>query len=1164
MRINLPIPNARRKIIAKGSWGTRLSRKLTSGKPRGFALVVSLSLMALLLVLTVGLLSLSTLSLRTSGRESDARTARANARLALMLAIGDLQKELGPDRRITAPSGILSSGDDDAPALAHPQLTGVWDSREEALGKAPDYDREKPFRRWLVSSDDADPLGRTDFADKGSFKQPVKLVSGHGDREPVHAGGIDVTAEKGRSGRLAWWVGDENCKGFINPVSEIERKESPPTADVLAAAGTPGAYGVQAVESEFPSNKPEAAKVITSGQGDLAMASPNASEKHFHDLSPYPRSVLANVAKGALREDLSLFLEQSSFDRAPAWPSTTLNAPLGPNRKIALSDVNEYDVLSWKSLAHYSRLRNRVTLSNGRPTLTTFNGSSDVQPDEQVNQRWNSGTLRPAPVMVRCLLFISYGTKPDPADAQKLVVRFYAYPVMTLWNPYNVDLLVPEYNMLWTAMPMEHEIVVNGQVRGVFDWRNGGKGSAVRPILDKPLRLRAGEAKMLTPTRWNWFQAVSMHHAHYMDAVPFRYSPAFAGGEWGNGNGAGGSDALIQVSGVASDRVEVRTAVKLFENGGTAFAAGQGYQSTFDIRGNHCLESDGAWPTYLWSSKVAWRYQQGSPSPNKLSNDRAQTTFASLNGAPRPFMVMDAQLKALDEADLPNKTWADCIPGHSFQGATNSKGKTPFSASAYKLSLESINSYQEASSYLQVAPDDATHTYFGGSHFPQGGQSLITDIEIPMVPLTSLAQLQHLPQASIDNLYSSGFFMQNHAIGNSFASPGVPSNAVKSNRGWPFWVDMYMNNSGGTIRGEKFPKEAFLERSNIDRSYAANHLLWDDYFFSSMAPKDGLLRAAGDKAGIEATVREFYEEGKPLPNERYRPYLTRPAESVIAELVARDRPTTNGYKKAASSLMVEGGFNINSVSVAAWKTLLASAHRKRMGIMESMAGKPEVGPAGNFVVSRFSMPNGGSADAASGKAGDDLRWTGYRELKEEQIDALAQAIVRQVKARGPFRSLGEFINRRLGPESDERTLYGALQGALEDPAVNINEDFRSARITAADLADTDYANRSAAMGSRYQGAPAYVCQADLLGPIAPVLNARSDTFLVRGYGEATAGDGTVTARAWCEAVVQRVPDYLDATDLPEVAAASLRSEVNRSFGRRFNITSFRWLPAEEL
>ena len=75
----------------------------------GFALVITLSLMILLTIIAVGLLSLSAISLRTSGQEQDMATARANARLALMLAIGDLQKSLGPDRAVSGSSEILSA-----------------------------------------------------------------------------------------------------------------------------------------------------------------------------------------------------------------------------------------------------------------------------------------------------------------------------------------------------------------------------------------------------------------------------------------------------------------------------------------------------------------------------------------------------------------------------------------------------------------------------------------------------------------------------------------------------------------------------------------------------------------------------------------------------------------------------------------------------------------------------------------------------------------------------------------------------------------------------------------------------------------------------------------------------------------------------------------------
>ena len=76
-------------------------------KPRGFTLVMTLSLLMILSLLVVAMLSLSSVSMRSTGRGEAMSLARANARFALMLALGELQKELGPDQRISAPGGQL-------------------------------------------------------------------------------------------------------------------------------------------------------------------------------------------------------------------------------------------------------------------------------------------------------------------------------------------------------------------------------------------------------------------------------------------------------------------------------------------------------------------------------------------------------------------------------------------------------------------------------------------------------------------------------------------------------------------------------------------------------------------------------------------------------------------------------------------------------------------------------------------------------------------------------------------------------------------------------------------------------------------------------------------------------------------------------------------------
>lgn len=1138
-------------------------------RPPGFALVVTVTLMLLLSVLIVGLLGLSSATLRASSQQRHAAEARANARLALMLALGELQTQLGPDQRISAPSAILEDPTTPQSSLKHPALTGVWRSRDDALGTRPDYDRETPFLGWLVSNPAPEGSKKLNFASLGSFENPATLVS---ERKREGTGNAIAAVTAGRiklpsttvtgSGSAAWWIGDENCKGFTAPDDSHANIPQPDINDILDATATPGGAGMLAVDNAFPVNTPQASMALSHGSlGLIASQGPQAAARWFHDLSPHAKSILCNVSKGGLRHDLSLFLENPAFDTTP-WPGSGANAsPAGPNRKIALSPADEYDVLSWKSLYHYYHMKRKVAITAGRPTLTTYSGSGSTS-DEFQNPRWNAGMMRPGPVPVRCLMFVSFGTVPDPANPSRLLVRFYTYPVLSLWNPYNVDLVVPEFNIFFHSMPMDHDMLVNGQSRGNFTWRTGA-GQGVRMILDKELRLAAGEAKLMSPVRWDW--SGSHQFAHYLDAVPFNLNPRFVGGEWGKGPAAGGgNEQTITVSGSATDRLEIRSKVTLFENGGSAYG-NTDYQATFDMRGNHAKRSDGNWGLFLRSSKLSWRYERNSPSPSKLPvNNLPGASFGELRNAPRPFMVVDIQLKALDESEYPNKTWSHTIPGHAFLGATREGGPSPAFASGYKLSFEPLNSFQEASSHLQVAPDNPTRTYFGGSQFPQLGQSLVTDIEIPMAPLTSLAQLQHLHQASIDGVYSSGFHLQNHAIGNSFASPGVPADAVRSPSGWPFWVDMYINTHGGTISGQKFNQGTFHTRPNIDRSYAANHLLWDQYFFSSMAAKDSLMRPAGSRSTVDRVVREFLTNGKPLANERYKPYLSRPATRAVTELVARGSPTPTGHLKAAGVLMVEGGFNVNSTSLEAWKTVIASTHRRRVAILDTTGGRPRTTDPGNFIVSRFTLPNAGSADAAAGRSREALRWLGYRELTEAQIESLAEAIVRQVKLRGPFRSLGEFVNRRLAGENDERSLSGALQAALDDPASGINNDYLSDRITAEDIASAAFQNRSAALGSRYQGSPATITQADLLGPIAPVLNARSDTFVVRGYGESLDASGRVTARAWCEAVVQRLPDYFDPADLPEVTTLGLKSDLNKRFGRQMKMISFRWLSPDEV
>ena len=79
---------------------------------------------------------------------------------------------------------------------------------------------------------------------------------------------------------------------------------------------------------------------------------------------------------------------------------------------------------------------------------------------------------------------------------------------------------------------------------------------------------------------------------------------------------------------------------------------------------------------------------------------------------------------------------------------------------------------------------------------------------------------------------------------------------------------------------------------------------------------------------------------------------------------------------------------------------------------------------------------------------------------------------------------------------------------------------------------------------------------DVLQSLSPYMTVRSDTFTIRAYGEArNAATQEVEARAWCEALAQRLPSLLHSGD-PMRNAEGL--------GRRFQIVQFRWLSAKEI
>ena len=298
---------------------------------QGFALVATVSMMVLLTLVAIAMLSLSTIEQRSSGggaNEAD-RLARANARMALMIALGELQKAAGPDQRVSATATILGSatnphanGTEAQDGRRH--WVGVWDTS----GYSPADPDNKTFVRWLVSGDQ-DQLDA--IADAGTLPSATDFlifegVDASGNPDPDGPDSVKVpkvevaTATPGNSSYYAYWVEDEGVKADLawnqGSFSDADREQA---ARLSAAPGPdhsvfsgPFATGVSHPLGSGSGYIDKLEKAFSPADMPLVMADTADHsawlKANRHNMAMNVRGVIADVKKGGLRRDLSLGL----------------------------------------------------------------------------------------------------------------------------------------------------------------------------------------------------------------------------------------------------------------------------------------------------------------------------------------------------------------------------------------------------------------------------------------------------------------------------------------------------------------------------------------------------------------------------------------------------------------------------------------------------------------------------------------------------------------------------------------------------------------------------------------------------------------------------------------------------------------------------------------
>lgn len=1153
--------------------------RVASRRYPGFSLIITISMLVLITLVAVGLLSLSSITLRISGAGRDMNEARANARMALGLAIGDLQKHAGADTRVTARADIL---DED-----HSPVVGVWRSWEgsdhERSGRSAgrpvspgDYRSSKEDRllAWLVSGGDPEDVVPPDTR-PGAARVPLVGVGSVGrgddrDELEVHVEPTSIVAAQGEAtGGFAWWVGGENQKAHLPRPQRPEADTTGRWASHLKShsVSDPAPFGMDALLDD----PAPAARAITLGQTDLLGATGErpTSREHFHDLSPHSVGLLTNTATGGWRKDLSLLTENWSKAGTSGLPlfqlepgrSTRCNLPtsgqplasrsmLYPWAEYRSGDIPIYQhgpVASWENLRDY------VMAYRGMGMQIAAGGEASMRP-RSVSIQGNSfrflHRVRVHPVVARVQWVFSHYAlpsirsfpRPPPGSLRPLLL---VTPVVTIWNPYNVEIEFGSGNLplslnFQRPIPVALRYTVGGETTGNFSALNSGGTNNVPPM-GRPFSYRIRDAFRLMPGETRVFS-------------PVETQPEGAVLELQPGYRTGGGNYFPIVT--PSSRGRPANGV----DPGVTMKADARFNSAYDDFGTGVgvyldLSSGGIWSL---AYRMVYTEQVASAVYPELTRLATSPPLGTLQNNPSPFLTTVFGARMASKTHLAAKGFVQSSPFVNYT-AMGVKDRRERSIGRDYLGTEhpvnspfdfSFAAVSRNDSLLPNADESTNRGYIVTGFTVADGLSRCVISELPTRPVQSLGELQNWDLRYENPIPPFAF----NLVGNSDATPLLPADAVVNARdaGYP-------------------------QNLQHDDSYCINHLLFDDWFFSSIAPDPDSFGADG--RDLQTTFREFVEGEAPLPNRAYRPIAgdlaaASGSKGRADELFAAEVNRRDSWRTIASRLEVEGMFNVNSTSVTAWRALLGHARNQRVPHVKDSgsAWSVELSDEGDYGFSRTSVAGDVEARGigTSGDFPDAAQFAGYRELDEATLDALAEEIVEQVRLRGPFLSLAEFVNRQLS--SGELALAGAVQTALNrigskastSPYRVIEEVIpRESSASPVAAGDAEYQFPQAAVGHSTYGLPGWTRQADVLRPIAPVLSARDDTFTIRAYGEARDADGRVTASAVCEAVVRRTREFVDPRDEADITGLPER-EINQSLGRRFQVMTFRWLSAEEI
>lgn len=988
---------------------------------KGFALVATISVMSLVILVALAMISLATVVTRTSGHGYHMEQARANARIALNIAISQLQEYAGRDQVATTRADVMDADIETLvpDGMENPYYTLVVPSIEVSEDPIVGFDlnrRRAGLPAVLVSGNERfDLTGKTSYpagyTHWGSTPNPSTWVDilpqvgtpantteADWQRRAVWVPKVAIKNGSGDvQGRYAYWVSENATKMHLShsklnseQMSIENNKEFAQVPNLKVALSGVADGELDEIRSGLPKKlNSKWQRVITPSTLQLISGQANSDDlaNVRHDIAAYSVNLLSDIKNGGLKKDLSTALQVSDretfaemandtdlFDSRALFKRQSSRTTFTNNKVREISKIQAGG--SWLSLWEFSRLTDgsgNITpqkISGGEYTSGSHGEENAVDATDYLPHQFNI-----LPVMTR--MMFTFDVTLIQKDG-KYMPRFHLIPQITLWNPYDVPMLLDEdieLNLTPNSRnqkPFESLVEMDRSVVEYDDGSSVQTAPASSTEFETPLiryvQIKASNNTVIPPGKAMHFSLNG--NVEITDRNSINLTPGVRAGV----------SAYVDVEDLAffdgitvSEPNDIDLTLEFKRIWAKHYAFGQVVEDDYDIGGvvsygphEHGL-LDGRLSAFgnVYGSIEDSGWQIGE-SAKALGQFRVD--FDTVAGNPKFGGVMIKKMTRPRTDLLPADADEAARQGSMFPtrwvGLSNARATS--SQAGFRL--------RTALSYISGTVSNAS-----------GAQSIL--------PTIANSGINFSPIGYIDN---------DSAAPDEFILLPLPKNAGKSFNSigslTTFPIDRMIN--GNYFRFHRFPVDMeptfpignslapvgiplnvlHNNGNTVDVSYLANNALWDRYFFSTLDITNGTI---ANSRLIKRSADAF---------------------STLSAIAETERP-----KKVSSHFVQNAPFNVNSTSKLAWKSLLSS-----------MFGDNGDGTFGRYIQHASAVSNG-SETFRSDTAGAYM--PANPTLSEAQIDLLAERIVREVKLRGPFVSVSQFVNRSIGYNDHLRYMF---------------------------------------------------------------------------------------------------------------------------------------------